>query len=61
MKPDTQNVFPGDRFAYSQDVISRLHGRAEALRLGSRNREPTADLLDEAAGAISALIERARP
>ena len=47
-----------DQFAYSQDVITRLHGRAEALRLCPKE-ESTADLLDEAAGAISALIERA--
>lgn len=43
-------------YPYSQDVITRLHGRAEALRLGSANKEPTADLLDEAAGCIAALI-----
>ena len=43
-------------YPYSQDVITRLHGRAEAIRIGSANKEPTADLLDEAAGCIAWLL-----
>ena len=58
MKPDTQTVYPGDRFAYSQDVITRLHERAESYRQSGPSAGHTADLLDEAAGAISALIEK---
>lgn len=48
-----------DRFDYSQDVITRLHERAESYRKSGGSSAHTADLLDEAAGAISALIERA--
>lgn len=61
MKPDTQSIFPGDRFSYSQDVIQRLHERAESYRQSGPSAAHTADLLDEAAGAISALIERVGP
>ena len=45
-------------FPYSQDVITRLHGMAEVYRHFSQGKEVgTADLLDEAAGCISALME----
>ena len=45
-------------FPYSQDVITRLHGMAEVYRHFSQGKEVgTADLLDEAAGCISALLE----
>lgn len=45
-------------YPYSQDVITRLHERAESYRQSSPSAAHTADLLDEAAGAISALIGR---
>jgi len=41
---------------YSQDVITRLHERAESYRQSGPSAAHTADLLDEAAGAISALL-----
>jgi hypothetical protein len=45
-------------YPYSQDVITRLHGMAEVYRHFSQGKEVgTADLLDEAAGCISALME----
>ncbi len=46
-----------DGYPYSQDVITRLHGMAEVYRHFSQGKEVrTADLLDEAAGCISALL-----
>lgn len=43
-------------YPYSQDVITRLHVRAESYRQSGPSAEHTADLLDEAAGCISALL-----
>lgn len=44
---------------YAQDVIDRLHERAEGYRLSGPSAEHTADLLDEAAGVISTLVDKA--
>ncbi len=45
-------------YTYTHDVITRLHGMAEVYRHFSQGKEVgTADLLDEAAGCISALME----
>lgn len=41
---------------YAQDLITRLHERAESYRQSSDSALHTAALLDEAAGAISALL-----
>lgn len=43
-------------YPYSQDVITRLHERAESYRQSGPSAAHTADLLDEAAGCISALL-----
>ena len=43
-------------YPYSQDVITRLHERAESYRQSSPSAAHTADLLDEAAGCIAALL-----
>lgn len=43
-------------YPYSQDVITRLHARAESYRQSGPSAVHTADLLDEAAGCISALL-----
>ena len=40
---------------YAQELITRLHERAESYRQSGPSAEHTAALLDEAAGAISAL------
>lgn len=44
---------------YSQDVITRLHERAESYRQSGPSAAHTAELLDEAAGTIAALIQAA--
>lgn len=41
---------------YPQDVISRLHHRAASYRMSGDSAAHTADLLDEAAGCIAALL-----
>lgn len=43
-------------YTYSQDVITRLHERAESYRQSGQSAAHTADLLDEAAGCLSALL-----
>ena len=43
-------------YPYSQDVITRLHERAESYRHSGPSAAHTADLLDEAAGCIAALL-----
>lgn len=43
-------------YPYSQDVITRLHERAESYRQSGPSAEHKAALLDEAAGCISALL-----
>ncbi len=43
-------------YPYSQDVITRLHARAESYRQSGDSAAHTADLLDEAAGCIAALL-----
>jgi len=43
-------------YPYSQDVITRLHERAESYRQSGESAAHTADLLDEAAGCIAALL-----
>lgn len=44
-------------YPYSQDVITRLHERAESYRQSGPSAEHTADLLDEAAGCIAGLLD----
>lgn len=43
-------------YPYSQDVITRLHERAESYRQSGESAAHTADLLGEAAGCIAALL-----
>ncbi len=43
-------------YPYSQDVITRLQERAESYRESGQSAAHTADLLDGAAGCISALL-----
>jgi len=43
-------------YPYSQDVITRLHERAESYRQSGESAAHTADLLDEAAGCIASLL-----
>lgn len=49
-------IDPLNGYPYSQDVITRLHERAESYRQSGPSAAHTADLLDEAAGCISALL-----
>lgn len=46
-------------YPYSQDVITRLHARAESYRQSGPSAVHTADLLDEAAGIVEGWRERA--
>lgn len=50
-------IEPVRNYPYSQDVITRLHARAESYRQSGPSAEHTADLLDEAAGCIAGLLE----